>query len=329
MNVSLQQLRVFVAVARQRSFTRAAREFALTQSAVSRCVRELEEAIDLRLFDRTTRQVELTPAGANLERRIGRLLDEIDLTLREERMAHEGHTGMVAVAVSPTLSSNWLPGALARCATAFPELVVSARDWSHDAVIDSVEQGEVDFGVILSSVAPNPDTLHAQPLFTTTLCALLSVSHPFARRASLEWSALNDLPLITLNPESGVRTAVDGALHTQRVHARAIQALGQAAAVLRMVELGLGVGVLPVDARETLASTLVAVPLLPETTLTAQLIRRRNRSLRPNADAVWAQFARGSAATTPAAFSKKTWPAAHGVRADHPLDDANATLHAR
>ena len=80
MNVSLQQLRVFIAVARQRSFTRAAREFDLTQSAVSRCVRELEEAIDLRLFDRTTRQVELTSAGASLERRIGRLLDEIELT---------------------------------------------------------------------------------------------------------------------------------------------------------------------------------------------------------------------------------------------------------
>ena len=94
MNVSLQQLKVFVAVARERSFTRAAREFDLTQSALSRCVRELEDAVGLKLFDRTTRQVELTNAGASLERRIGRLLDEIELTLREERAAYDAHTGL-------------------------------------------------------------------------------------------------------------------------------------------------------------------------------------------------------------------------------------------
>jgi DNA-binding transcriptional LysR family regulator len=95
MNVSLHQLKVFIAVARERSFTRAAHEFDLTQSAVSRCVRELEEALDLKLFDRTTRQVELTTAGASLERRIARLLDEIDLTLHEERVTHDAHTGVV------------------------------------------------------------------------------------------------------------------------------------------------------------------------------------------------------------------------------------------
>lgn len=128
MNVSLQQLKVFVAVARERSFTRAARELDLTQSAVSRCVRELEDAVDLKLFDRTTRQVQLTHAGASLERRIGRLLDEIDLTLREERGAYEGHRGVVALASNPVLSSSWVAQGLARCASAFPELLVTVED---------------------------------------------------------------------------------------------------------------------------------------------------------------------------------------------------------
>lgn len=143
MNVSLQQLKVFVAVARERSFTRAAREFDLTQSAVSRCVRELEEAVELKLFDRTTRQVELTHAGASLERRIGRLLDEIELTLREERAAYDGHTGVVVIASNPVLSSSWVAQGLARCAAAFPELTVCVRDQPQSGVLAKIGRAHV------------------------------------------------------------------------------------------------------------------------------------------------------------------------------------------
>jgi len=67
MNVTLRQLRVFIEVARLQSFSRAGDEIGLTQSAVSRCVRELEGEIGLKLVDRTTREVQLTDVGANLE----------------------------------------------------------------------------------------------------------------------------------------------------------------------------------------------------------------------------------------------------------------------
>lgn len=290
MNVSLQQLKVFVAVAHERSFTRAAREFDLTQSAVSRCVRELEEAIELRLFDRTTRQVELTAAGIRLERRIGRLLDEIDQTLREERTAHESHTGVVVMASNPVLSSSWVPGGLARCAAAFPHLVVSVKDQPQSAVLTSVEQGDVDFGVV-SGESLSGDTLHAQALFSTPLCAVLPLEHPLARHQALAWDALSDVPLVTLNADAGSHAMVERTLHAHGVRARALQELGHVAAVLRMIELGLGVGVLPVDANWATPSVrLTARPLLPEVMLPTMLVCRRNRSLRPNAAAVWEQF---------------------------------------
>lgn len=298
MNVSLHQLKVFVAVARERSFTRAAREFDLTQSAVSRCVRELEDALELKLFDRTTRQVELTIAGTSLERRIARLLDEIDLTLREERVAYEGHTGVVVLASTPVLSSSWVPGGLARCATAFPDLTVSVRDQPHAAVLASIEHGEVDFGVVLDAQAPLTDSLHAQVLFTTALCAVLPAHHPLAAFTHLRWDALNDLPVVTLNAEAGSRAAVERALSANGARPRAVQELSHPAAVLRMVELGLGMGVLPSEACRPVASTgLIARSLLPEVKLTAMLVRRRQRSLRPNAAAAWAQFAVAGTAT--------------------------------
>ncbi|MEA3085320.1 MAG: hypothetical protein QOC89_3017 [Paraburkholderia sp.] len=298
MNVSLQQLKVFVAVARERSFTRAAREFDLTQSAVSRCVRELEDAVELKLFDRTTRQVELTNAGASLERRIGRLLDEIELTLREERAAYDGHTGVVVLASNPVLSSGWVAQGLARCASAFPELIVSVKDQPQSGVIASVEQGEVDFGVVSVAEPLGGDQLHAQVVFTTPLHVVMPPAHPLARQASVAWRALQDWALVTLNADAGVRAALELAFNAHGLKRRPVQELGHIAAVLRMVELGLGVGVLPVDAHwPAPGALLVSRPLVPEMNLTTLLVHRRNRSLRPNAAAAWAQLA--SLAVTP------------------------------
>ncbi|HEX7936667.1 MAG TPA: LysR family transcriptional regulator [Paraburkholderia sp.] len=292
MNVSLQQLKVFVAVARERSFTRAAREFDLTQSAVSRCVRELEDAVELKLFDRTTRQVQLTHAGASLERRIGRLLDEIELTLREERAAYEGHRGVVVLASNPVLSSSWVAQGLARCAAAFPELLVTVEDQPQNSVLASVEHGEVDFGVVSLAEPLVNDQLHAQVVFTTPLCAVMPPTHPLARHASVAWDALHDWALVTLNADAGVRAALDLAFNANGVKRRPVQEFGHVAAVLRMVELGLGVGVLPVDAHwPAIGESLVSRPLSPGLTLTTLLVHRRNRSLRPNAAAAWAQFA--------------------------------------
>ncbi|MCO4882152.1 LysR family transcriptional regulator [Paraburkholderia caribensis] len=296
MNVSLQQLKVFVAVARQRSFTRAAREFDLTQSAVSRCVRELEEAIALRLFDRTTRQVELTTAGSRLERRIARLIEEIELTLREERAAHEEHTGVVVVACDPVTSSGWLPERLARGAAIFPDLIVTAKEQPQHAVLAAIEQGEVDFGVLCDAHVAGADAFHIQPLVSTPLCAVLPQAHPLAAGAALHWEALRNTrtvtQLVTLNAEAGTRNVTERALNVHRIDAARANECGHLAAALRMIELGLGIGVLPVDMQAgVLPASLVALPLVPEVSVTTVLVRRRNRSLRPNAEAVWALFA--------------------------------------
>ena len=84
MNVTLRQLRVFIEVARLQSFSRAGDEIGLTQSAVSRCVRELEGEIGLKLIDRTTREVQLTDVGGNLVSSVSRLLTDLDDALARD-----------------------------------------------------------------------------------------------------------------------------------------------------------------------------------------------------------------------------------------------------
>ncbi len=109
MNITLRQLRVFIEVARLKSFSRAGDEIGLTQSAVSRSVRELEGEIGLKLIDRTTRDVQLTDVGTNLIASVSRLLGDLDDALREIREIGEQRRGRVIVAASPTIACRLLP----------------------------------------------------------------------------------------------------------------------------------------------------------------------------------------------------------------------------
>jgi DNA-binding transcriptional LysR family regulator len=317
MNVSLQQLKVFVAVARSRSFTRAAREFGLTQSAVSRCVRELEDAVDLKLFDRTTRQVELTSAGSGFERRIARLLDEIDLALSEGRDAHQAHRGVVTVASNPALASGWVPHAMARCAAALPAVTLHLQDLAQEAVLQAVEQGEVDFGVIaevIPALRLASGQFDVQPLAVTPLCALLPAQPALARCDPLPWSALADEALVTLNRDSGCRSAVMHALDGLRAPDHRMQEIAHVTGVARMAQLGMGIGILPVsiDADDADAShwplpggPLVVRVLQPLVQVSTLLVRRRHRSLRPCAQAVWAEFVSAGRVEPPVAQERE------------------------
>src|SRR5260370_33007882 len=99
LNVTLRQLRVFIEVAKLQSFSRAGDEIGLTQSAVSRCGRELEGEIGMKLVDRTTREGQLTDVGANLVGSGSRLLSDLDEAPRETRERSHQRTVRASVAV--------------------------------------------------------------------------------------------------------------------------------------------------------------------------------------------------------------------------------------
>ena len=102
MNISLRQLRAFLAVAEQRHFRRAAEQIHLTQPAVSRHIAELEAELDVRLFDRSTREVVPTEAGRYLQGAVERVLDELEGVLAHVHSEGERRRGKVRVAAAPT-----------------------------------------------------------------------------------------------------------------------------------------------------------------------------------------------------------------------------------
>jgi len=286
MNYTLRQLRVFLAVADTGGFSRAADSVGLTQSAVSRGVAELEEALGVRLLDRTTREVVLTDAGHALAPALERLLGQLDDTLEETRQLGEHYHGRVVIAGAPTISARLMPMYVSACAAQYPEIRLVVRDNVQADGLEQVRAGGVDFGVLIDPLVR--DGLTIEPLATDPFCFVCRRDHPLAQAETVPWSALHGMRLVLLDFASGSRPLIDRVFGRHGVVPQVVQELGHSASVFGMVEAGIGASVLPSFSLPLPeASPLVWRPLVPCEQRRIVMARREDRSLSPAATAVW------------------------------------------
>ncbi|RKW42018.1 MAG: LysR family transcriptional regulator [Moraxella sp.] len=197
MSTTLRQLKAFVLVAEQNSFTKAAEALCLTQSALSGLIKELEQNLDVKLFDRTTRKLHLSDAGGRLLPQAKRVLNEMSVLNEKVANLKSLHQGHIHLAVSQQLSASTMPKFIAKFCELHPNIEVTLTDCSIDQVVEHIENLEADLGV-----APErsySDDLHADILFSSPFYLVLPTSHPFAKKNQLHWSDLLNERLITLN----------------------------------------------------------------------------------------------------------------------------------
>lgn len=283
MNISLRQLRVFLAVARQQHFRRAAESLHLSQPAVSRHIAELESELGLKLFDRNTREVVPTEAGRYLESAIGRVLDELEGVLAHVHSESERRRGKVHVASVPTLSAGLMPQCIADCARRFPDLAIQLHDQAQTMVLDSVRGGEVDFGLAIEP--PDTGEFDSELLLRDPFMLVCRPSHPLASLDRVPWRKLQGQPLILLDYSSGSRRLIDQVFARRGIEPIVVQQTGHTHTAFRMVEAGLGISVSP--ALSPPPPTLMARPLTPQEHRDVVLLKRRQRSLSPLAAVVW------------------------------------------
>jgi DNA-binding transcriptional LysR family regulator len=286
MNVSLRQLRVFLAVAQHGNFSRAGDQIGLTQPAISRAIVELESQLGLKLLDRTTREVVLTDAGQSLKTRIGRVLEDLDQTLLDVAGLVQARAGKVRVASSPTLSAQLMPACIARCEQQSPGIQFILLDRIQQDVLASVRNGEVDFGVVIEP--PSAEDLHCEVVMTDPFVLIAPPTHPLAGRRSVRWTTLNGHALVLLDHASGSRRLIDEALARHGASCPVKQELGHPTTVFRMVEAGIGISVMPALSVPAAGLLGLAVrPLTPTVERQIMLVRRRNREPGPLAAYVW------------------------------------------
>lgn len=276
MNLSTRHLRAFVALATHRNFTRAARACHLSQSAFSALVQTLEEQAGTRLFERTTRHVELSADGRRFEEVASRLLGDFESAFADLREHAERRKGRVAVAALPSIAAGELPPLLAEFRARYPGITVELFDLLSDDCIDLVRRGRADF-----ALAPAPaqvEDLRVQPLVADRFHVVCPADHPLASKRRIAPSALAGLPFIQLSRTTSVRQHLDAALHPLKLNG--VMEVEQLATAAGLVAAGLGVTVVPSLALFQFQLENLAIRPLHLATLKRDicLVRSRERS---------------------------------------------------
>jgi DNA-binding transcriptional LysR family regulator len=285
MDVDLRHLQALVAVARDGSFTRAAKAVHVSQPTFTVQIRHLETALGVRLVDRNTRSVQLTPIGRELAPVLERILRELDSALLNTQALSSRASGFVSVAALPTLSANVLPGIISAFRTENPGVAIHLRDAVSVKVAGMVRAGEADFG--FASLPVSEPDMEFTPLFNDRLSAIFQRHSPLARKRSIALKDIVSSPLILMGRDSRVRAVVDRALAAIGHFTPPAYEASYISTALGMVEAGLGVTILPASVlRMDRSRDLVNRPIQnPRIDREVGIIQLRGRSLSPAAAA--------------------------------------------
>src|ERR1043166_3908934 len=209
-NFDLNDLLAFRAVAELSSFRKAAEVVHLSQPAFSRRIDKLEQALGVRLLERTTRRVTLTVVGRDFERKVRELLDELDATLLGIRGVAATRMGEVTVACVPSTVYYYLSQVIRRFRERSPKVRVRVIDAGANDVLSAVARGEADFG--LNFIGAQEGELEFKPLIEERFVAACRRDHPLARQRRVAWADLAPYDFISVSRRSGNRVLLDQAL---------------------------------------------------------------------------------------------------------------------
>jgi LysR family transcriptional regulator, carnitine catabolism transcriptional activator len=282
-NLSPQHLAAFLHLARTGSFSEAARLQGVTQPALSRTIQFMEDVIGNRLFDRTTRSVELTPTGRELRPIAERLVAEFTGAFGELAQFVEGRRGRIVIAALPSVAAVLLPGAIARFQRRYPAVDFLIDDDLAANVTAATSEGRADIGVTLRP--PQSDTLSYRELVADEFGLVCRTDDVLAERQMVAWSSLADRPFIGMAPETSVRAMTDAAFVQAGLAIKPMYQCSFLGTTGSLVAQGLGVTALP---RLTLPllniGNLVWRPLIkPSLRRPIGVVTRIGRSLSPAA----------------------------------------------
>lgn len=278
---TLRQLRAFVAVYQLRKLSAAAERLFVTQSAVSVLIRQMEEGLGARLFDRTTRSLQPTQAAQEAVVVAERILRDVDVLGSGFRDLTGLRRGRVCVAVTPTLAEILLPRVVRRFALLYPEIRVVVDDCAPDQFVSRVTGEHVDFG-IGTPERPGAE-VDTETLVRDHLSLVCPQDHPLARARTVRWADLAGHPVITVRPGYGIRPLVDSTAANAGVALQVVNEVSFLSTALWMTSSGLGASIMP-SAFATYSGDgdLAVKPLTaPRVSRDISVVTRRGRSLSP------------------------------------------------
>ncbi len=278
-DVTLRQLRAYVAVLEAASFSEAARAMHLSQAALSGLIKELENRLGVRLLDRTTRKVSASVVGEAFEPMVRRVLANLDEALAGVSHLKELRRGLVRVAAPETLSCTLLPELIAAYDSRHPGVDVRFDDVPIQQVLASLQNGSADIGFGPAGVIAD-EALEAHMVCADPLWVALRPDDPLTKGKSVSWKDVRERPLINYMPN----IAINVLSHVPpRNHPRELVPVHRVNTALSMLRVRQGAVICPSMAEPLVRGFgLKFRPLVqPEVTWKIALFARRRTSLSP------------------------------------------------
>jgi DNA-binding transcriptional LysR family regulator len=281
MAFNLHLVRIFAAVAEERSFTRAAARLAISQPAVSKAVQELERQVGSGLLERGTGAVRLTEAGDLLYRH-ARMLFAAEREAEEELAALRGlRCGSLHVGASTTIAIYLVPQLLGAFQRQYPGIEIRLTSANTHEIAELLVDYQVDIALVEGPVADR--RVEVLPWRSDELVVIAAPDHPLALRSAVELQALATEPFITRERGSGTRDVGEQALRARGLEPRIALELGSTEAIKQAVAAGLGVAIV---SRATLDDQLALGKLrqlhIPELAIRRELTELRHRGRQPS-----------------------------------------------
>ncbi len=251
----LRQVRAFLAVARLRSFVRAASELHVSQPALTVQVQQLERTLGVKLLERNNRSVALTRAGEDMLLPLERLLMDAEAILGRGHDLLHLRRGILAIAAVPTVAAAILPPVLREFREAYPAITVRVRDDVAANFQDLVRSGDVDVGI--GGHLPHDHTIATEDLFADPICVFAPHGHPLARKRRVTLRDVVGHDVIMPSRLLSVRATLEQGLQEQGLSIRPAHETSHFSTAVAMVNAGLGVSILPYIAYACYRSTQV------------------------------------------------------------------------
>ncbi len=249
----LTDLRLFIQIAEQKSMTRAAERVHMSLAAASARMKEMEARFGMRLLYRESKGVQLSPAGETLLKNAQQIMQQVERLKSEMQEYNNGIKGHIRIFANTTAVTEFMPQVLGQFLAVHPQINVALEERLNQEIVRGVQEGTADIGIAAGLTQAHG--LHVINFSTDRLVLATAVGHPLAKEGKVSFTQTLDYPHIGLHEGSTLQhflnriVAESGQTLQLRIQVRGFEAM------CRMVEAGVGIGVLPWSAALRLSRT--------------------------------------------------------------------------
>jgi LysR family transcriptional regulator, carnitine catabolism transcriptional activator len=243
MNLTFRQFEVLAAAADSATFSAAAKQLGISQPALSEAIRRIERETGRALFERTTRSLKLTDAGRQAAAIAREAVRDFNRAVERMKDSTGGKRGRITIASLPSIVCTAMPSVLADFTRGHPGVDIALHDVQHERAMEMISEGHADIAITIKPA--KSDELLFDPVASDVAYLVCRRDHALARRKSIRWRDLADVPFIGITRISSVRRLTDAAFVHSEISAEPRYEVEQVPSAIALVEAGFGVTALP------------------------------------------------------------------------------------